>query len=62
MGEGQAPVRARLPRYLPDAVFERLSAAEWVQPGAIPNGVHILGTDGEPDGAIMTAARNAREI
>ena len=36
-------------------MLERLSAAEWVQPGALPDGVHVLGADGEPDGAVLTA-------
>jgi hypothetical protein len=59
-GEGQEAVRARLPRYLPDAVLERLSAAEWVQPGALPDGVHILGADSEPGCAVLMARGHCR--
>ena len=33
----------------------RLSAVEWVQSGAIPYGFHVLGADGEPDDAVLTA-------
>jgi hypothetical protein len=33
----------------------RLSAVEWSQLGAIPDGVYVLGVDGEPDGAVLTA-------
>ena len=32
----------------------RLSVVEWSQPGAIPDGVYVLGVDGEPDGAVLT--------
>jgi hypothetical protein len=39
-----------------DAVLECLFTAEWVQTGAIPDGVHVLGADGEPDGAVLTSA------
>jgi len=52
-GSGQDAVRARLPRHLPDAVSERLFAAEWVRPGAIPDGVHVLSADAEPDRAVL---------
>jgi glycine/D-amino acid oxidase-like deaminating enzyme len=55
LGEGQEAIRPRLPRRLPNAVFERLSAAEWVHPGTIPDRVHVLGSDVELGGAVLIA-------